>query len=189
MHIFAKMLFMSVLKKNKAFFVFLIKFGVTYLVLSLIYWAYLQQFNADAFEPDSMTTTVTRQAEYLVNLLGKNASIVPHTKEASWRFLINGKSVARIVEGCNAISVMILFTAFIIAFSSTFKRTTLFILAGLIIIHLLNVIRIALLCLSFYYYPQYNDLMHDILFPLFIYGVVFILWIIWVQKFAINANR
>jgi hypothetical protein len=30
--------------------------------------------------------------------------------------------------------------------------------------------------------------LHGVLFPLFIYGVVFILWVIWVSKFSLYAK-
>lgn len=185
---FCKKLLMKAVKNNKPFFLFLLKFGISYLLLSVIYWAYLNQFDAESFEPDGMTTVVAKQAKDIVLLFGDEATIKPHPKEASYVFFIKNKSVARIVEGCNAVSVMILFVAFIIAFSTTFKRTSLYIAAGVIIIHILNVIRVALLSLGFYYYPDYKELMHDILFPLFIYGVVFMLWVAWVIKFSGNAK-
>jgi exosortase family protein XrtF len=180
---------MGILQKNRPFFIFLLKFVLTYLVLSVIYWAYLSSYDAARFEPDGITRLVAQQSRYLVGLTEENAAIVPHATEASYRFLLNGKSMVRIVEGCNAVSVMILFTAFIIAFSGTLKKTSLYILAGIFIIHILNIARIAFLVLCVYYYPQYKGFMHDIFFPLFIYGVVFVLWVVWVTKFSGNAKR
>jgi exosortase family protein XrtF len=180
---------MSLIKKNRSFFIFLLKFGISYLLLSGLYTLYLKQFDASINEPDGVTTIVAHQSRDLAILFGEDASIKPHEREASYRFYINGKSIARIVEGCNAVSVMILFVAFIVAFSSALKRTVLFIIAGILVLHILNVIRVALLCMGYYHYPQYKQLLHDIVFPLFIYGVVFILWILWVQKFSGNARR
>jgi exosortase family protein XrtF len=180
---------MEIIRKNKPFFLFLLKFGVGYLVLSLAYWLYLSQFDAAKYEADGITRIVAYQTRDVVALLGEDAYTRPRHHENSFRFYVNGKSVARIVEGCNAVSVMILFTSFIIAFSSTLKRTLLYTLSGLVIIYALNVLRVALLCMSFYYYPQYNDIVHDIVFPLFIYGVVFLLWILWITKFSGHAKR
>ena len=179
---------MGILQKNRAFFLFLAKFGLSYLVLSCLYWLYLNQYDAAKFEPDGMTHTVAAQARAFVQLLGKDAAIEPRATEASYLFRINGRAVARVVEGCNAVSVMILFAAFIVAFSTTFKRTSLYILAGIIILHILNVLRVGLLCIGIYYYKEYTALMHDIIFPLFIYGVVFALWVVWVIKFSGNAG-
>ncbi|WP_159800143.1 exosortase family protein XrtF [Flavobacterium sp. MK4S-17] len=180
---------MSVLKNNKPFFLFLLKFGISYFVLGVIYWLYLSQYNASQFETDGITTIVTKQARDVLLWTGHDASIEPHTSEASYRLLLDGDSKVRIVEGCNAISVMILFTAFIIAFSSALKRTLLYIISGIIILYVLNIIRIALLVLGFNYYPEQKELLHDIVFPLFIYGVVFVLWVAWVMKFSANGKR
>lgn len=180
---------MSVWQKNRPFFLFLIKFGLSYLVLSVLYSLYLNQYDVENFEADGMTTLVAEQSSSLVEFIGKPSYIKPHLKEASYIFHVNGDSVSRIVEGCNAVSVIILFVAFIIAFSTTFKRTTLYIIAGILVIHILNVMRIALLGLGFYYYPEQEELMHDILFPLFIYGVVFMLWVLWVMKLSGNAKK
>lgn len=180
---------MGVLQKNKPFFVFLAKFALSYLLLSGLYWLYLSQYDAAAFEPDSITRIVAEQSRDIVNFLGEEARIRQRHSEASFRFFVNDKSVARVVEGCNAISVMILFAAFIVAFSTTLKKTSLYILAGFVIIHILNIARIALLGIGLYYYPQYGEFLHDILFPLFIYGVVFILWVAWVIKFSGNAAK
>ena len=180
---------MSIFKKNKAFFIFLAKFALSYLLFSGIYWLYLNQYDAAKFEPDGMTRLVAEQSVGFSKILGEDVYIKQRTKEASFKFYVNNKAVARVVEGCNAVSVMILFTAFIVAFSTTFKRTFLYIITGIAIIHFLNVVRVGLLGLGFYYYYDYRELMHDILFPVFIYGVVFVLWVLWVTKFSGNAAK
>jgi len=180
---------MSIIKKNRSFFIFLAKFGLSYLLLSGMYWLYLSQYDAAKMEPDGMTRLVAQQSCDFDKFLGEDVRIRQRKREASFRVFVNNKSVARVVEGCNAVSVMILFAAFIVAFSTTFKRTALYIIAGVLIIHILNVIRVGMLSLGFYYYYDYRRLLHDIIFPLFIYGVVFILWILWVIKFSGNAAK
>nr|WP_262486782.1 exosortase family protein XrtF [Flavobacterium subsaxonicum] len=183
-----KICYMGILQKNRTFFIFLLKFGLSYLVLSGLYWLFLNQYDAAHFEPDGMTTLVAHQSRDLVSFLGEDAAITPHPKEPSYYFYLHGKKIARIIEGCNALSVMILFAAFVVAFSTTFKRTALYILGGIIVLHILNIIRIALLSIGVYYYPEQEELLHDIVFPLFIYGVVFVLWVAWVTKFSRNAK-
>ena len=180
---------MGIVSHNKSFFLFLGKFAVAYLVLSGIYMAYLTNYEEQVPVTDPVTHSVARQTAALVHFFGDVAQLKQHPQEASDIFYVNRKSVARVVEGCNAISVMILFTAFIVAFSTTFKRTALYIVAGIVVIHLLNVLRIALISMGVYYYPGYTRFLHDIVFPLFIYGVVFLLWVLWVLKFYKNGNR
>jgi len=172
----------------RAFFIFLIKFFLVYGLLTVCYQYYLSTYNLLSFEPDGFTKFVAHQTEKLLQLFNDDSFVKPHERQASMKLIFNGKYVARIVEGCNAMSVMILFMAFVVAFKGKIKPTFLFILAGIVIIHILNVIRIALLASALYHYPQYEHLLHGVVFPLFIYGVVFALWVIWVQKFSIYGK-
>ncbi len=180
---------MGILQNNRRFFLFIIKFAGSYLLLSVIYWFYLSQYDAEAFEPDGMTTLVAKQASAFLNIVGEESHIAENPKEASWYFFVNGKRVARIVEGCNAVSVMALFAAFIIAFSTTWKRTSVYIIIGVVLLHILNVARIGLLGIGLFYYKEHGPLLHDIIFPVFIYGVVFVLWVAWVMKFSVNRKQ
>jgi len=85
--------------------------------------------------------------------------------------------------------VIILFVSFVIAFSGKTKTTILYVMGGSLLIHILNVVRIALLCILMYYFPKQEHFLHGVFFPLFIYGVVFILWVIWVNKFSFYAKK
>jgi exosortase family protein XrtF len=132
---------------------------------------------------------VSDQSEWLVNQLGYEAKTYLILNENFTRFYVDKSYVARVVEGCNALSVMILFVSFVVAFKGKLIHTLVFNLAGVLIIHTLNIIRIALLVIGLRYYEEYKTLMHDIIFPLFIYGVVFLLWIVWVNKFSIHGAK
>jgi len=100
------------------------------------------------------------------------------------KLYVNNEFLARIVEGCNAASIIILFISFIIAFAEKFKKTALFLLAGGVLIYVVNIIRIAILTIMYYEYPQYQEILHSVVFPAIIYGMVFILWMIWVRMLS-----
>lgn len=168
----------------KPFFVFLIKFFVLYVVLTVGYKLYLNQFDTARFEVDGFTQMVAEQSETVLVFLGKEAKTEPNAFEPCVNLIYNGKFVARIIEGCNALSVMILFAAFVFAFSGKWLKTFSYILLGCVLIHVLNVLRIAFLAMALYSYPDYEHILHGVIFPLFIYAVVFILWVLWVQKFS-----
>ena len=172
----------------KPFLLFLVKFIFSYLVLTIIYQYYLNQFDIKNNEVDGFTKLVSTQVEQLLLLFNGDAYIELHPSQPCYKFFYNGKYVSRIIEGCNALSVIILFISFVIAFSGKLKNTIYFIISGSIIIHVLNITRIALLMVAFYNFPEANFILHDILFPLVIYGAVFILWIIWVNKFSFYAK-
>jgi len=70
----------------------------------------------------------------------------------------NQKYLARIIEGCNGMSVIILLIAFVVAFSDTFKRTFLFILASNVLFMLLTI--------GLYNYPWRSEVMHKVIFPI-----------------------
>jgi len=114
--------------------------------------------------------------------------ITPHQKELSMKLIVNEVYLARIVEGCNAVSVMILFTSFILAFFGRWKITLLYIVFGCLCISAMNIARIAVLAAGLYEFPENSDFLHSVIFPLIIYGTVFILWVLWARLFSKYQN-
>lgn len=179
----------NTIHQHKPFFIFLLKFVLFYLIFTLIYKFYLNQFNVENKEVDGITEFVAHQTKNTLVFFGKDCMIRKHEFEASYKVIYFDKYLARIVEGCNAISVIILFASFVFAFSSKFKDTFLFIIFGAALVFFLNILRIALLAVGLYHYPEYEEFFHNIAFPVVIYGVVFVLWIVWVIKFSAYAKR
>lgn len=174
------------LTQFKPFLIFLSTFFAAYIVLTLLYKLYL-----NAFEPndvDGITDIVGKNVLQLMNLFHCDIDIHTSSTDSWLEVWYNKKYIVRIVEGCNAVSVIVLFISFVLAFSGKLKTTLLYILLGSLFIYILNVIRIALLIVLLFYFPQYNHLLHGTLFPLAIYGAVFILWIIWVNKYSKYAK-
>ncbi len=156
------------------------------MLLFLIYSFYLSknQKTAAVLACAPITKTVAEQSQFLLNSVGFNAEIEQHSSEMSIKLFINNTYVARVVEGCNAISIIILFIAFIVAFASGLKKTALYILFGSLVIYFINIVRIAVIALAIYKYPAYENVLHSIVFPGIIYGITFLLWFIWIQKFS-----
>jgi exosortase family protein XrtF len=173
-------------QNNKSVVLFLAKFFGAYLVLFLLYSFYIQntQVKEPYFACSPLTKSVANQTKQVVKFLGYTSEIEQHTKEVSVKLFVNDKFVARVIEGCNAISIIILFIAFIVAFSSTFKATSIYILVGSVLIYGINIFRIALISIAIYEFPQYESILHDYLFPGIIYGTTFLLWFIWIRKFS-----
>lgn len=179
----------KLLLQYKPFLLFLGKFIASYLLLTIVYQTYLNQFDADKAEVDSFTQIVADQSVSVLSWFDSKSYTMPHLKEPSVKIIYKGKYISRIIEGCNAISVIILFISFVVAFTGKFKNTILFILFGTVLIHILNVTRIALLCVGLYHFPKLEHLLHGVVFPLVIYGIVFLLWIIWVNKYSLYATE
>ena len=179
----------NTISQYKPFFTFLFKFLLFYIVITFVYKQYLNQFDSNKNEIDSVTMVVAEQAKKVMFWIENDVEFIKNASEPTIKVLVKSKYVARIIEGCNAVSVMILFAAFVFAFSTQWKKTVLFIIFGIVLIHVLNVIRIVLLSFALYYYPEYEEFLHGTIFPLFIYSVVFVLWILWVTKFSGYVKR
>ena len=131
-----------------------------------------------------MTKTVAYQTDELAKFLGYNTYTGQHESELSMKFFVGDVHASNIIEGCNSISILILFLTFIIAFSGSLKATIIFGIVGSLIIYVVNLFRILVLSMLMYKYPEYQYFLHNLLFPGIIYGTTFILWIIWVNKFS-----
>ena len=176
------------MKGNKTAVLFLIKFFGTYLLLFLLYSFYLEKTQSeiiDGFACAPITKTVAEQTKYVLTVFGYNAEVVQDTKTLSVKLFLNNKFTAYIVEGCNSISIIILFISFIVAFAGKFKTTVLYILFGSLLIYFTNIVRIAIIAIALIKYPQYQNVLHEIIFPSIIYGITFLLWFIWIRKFSI----
>ena len=174
------------MKSNKLIVIFLIKFFGTYALLFLCYSYYLEstQQKTNVYACSPITRTVANQTEFLLNSFGYEANVKQHPDEVSVMLSVDNVYIARVVEGCNSISIIILFVSFIIAFSGKFKTTFFYLLFGCVMIYAVNLIRIVILTIGLYNYPWRREILHSVIFPLIIYGLVFLLWMFWVNRFV-----
>ncbi|MFC2110514.1 exosortase family protein XrtF [Bacteroidota bacterium] len=174
------------MSKRKSIRFFLLKFFTTYFVLFAFYSVYLNrtQEKTPVFVCSPITNSVAEQTKNTLNFLGYNVRTEPHDMELSVKLLVNNVYTARVIEGCNSISLIILFIAFIIAFPGSFVATVLYAIIGSLLIYLVNILRIAFLTMALYKWPDEQELLHNLVFPSIIYGMVFLLWVIWVNVFS-----
>jgi exosortase/archaeosortase family protein len=94
-------------------------------------------------------------------------------------FTYNGRKIIGILNPCNGLEVMVLYSGFIIAMPTlvkSFKRKLLFILAGITGIIILNIIRCTTLSLIAFQYPQIFEFSHKYLFNLLVYSSMILAW-------------
>lgn len=97
---------------------------------------------------------------------------------------IDGTHGVLIGVPCNGMDLFALFAGFVIIFPGKIKYKLVYIPAGLLLIHLLNILRLVGLAMVVLYYPDSLDFNHKYTFTIIIYAVVFLLWILWVKKFS-----
>ncbi|MDL1913761.1 MAG: exosortase family protein XrtF [Bergeyella sp.] len=158
------------------------RFLTTYLALVFLYQIYLNAYKENGLDP--LSRKIAWCTSEIINTTNHYTSQLVDQKEYEgvW-FFINGKYTTRMVEGCNAVSIIILFIAFIFAFYKGYT-TFIFVGIGIILIYLINIARIVALNLIARSLPAYSKIAHDYFFPAIIYGTVVILWIIWIHYFA-----
>jgi exosortase family protein XrtF len=155
-----------------------------YSVLTIAYKVYLDQSDGSVYYPDFFTNMVGKQSQQLLIGLDYPTELEAHPEEPSLKLIVRNKYLARVVEGCNSVSIIILFMSFVVAFADDFKRTFLFILAGSVLIYAANLFRIVILSMGLYHYPWRREFLHSVVFPLIIYGMVFLLWMAWIHHFT-----
>lgn len=180
------MYFCYMLKDLKPVLIILLRFVGIYLVLVFGYQMYLNHYQYEVIDPFSRW--VAQHANWLQNSCGFYSQMQDGDHGEGLRFIVRGDYLSRMVEGCNAMSIMILFIAFIFAFYKGLK-TFIFVIVGLLIIHLMNFIRIACLNIVLADFPQWSKPFHDYFFPGIIYGTVIVLWIVWINFFVLKQQH
>ncbi|WP_300440301.1 exosortase family protein XrtF [Christiangramia sp.] len=176
---------LSLIRKYRLVLRFIFIFLGSYFLFSSLYNGFLILYDTENPEPDPLTQLVARQSGSLMQGFGyENVEVVMHYTGLSMKLMVDDYFLAGIVEGCNSASIIILFTSFVLAFFGKPVSTFLFIFAGSVIIYGTNLLRIVVLAVSIYEYPQYSGVMHSIFFPLAIYGTVFLLWLIWIRIYS-----
>jgi exosortase family protein XrtF len=174
------------LVQYKPFLLFLTVFFGSYILFTFLYQLFLNSFEKG--EADTATSWVAHNSTEMLSWFYHSAHLEEVKNEPFFLAYFQNRVILRIVEGCNGVSVIILFVSFVLAFSGSLKNTLLFVFGGSLIIYILNVLRIAILTVLLYYFPAQQHLLHGVLFPLIIYGSVFVLWVIWVNKFSKYAK-
>ena len=163
----------------------LLRFLGIWLLLFLLYQWYLNQFSGNI---DGFTKMISDQSAFLLNFTGYETVTKDFPSHETVQFYINGKVATRMVEGCNAVSVMIMFLAFVFAFYKGVK-TFYFAFAGIVLLYILNLFRIYVLNVIVVDFPALTKSAHDYFFPAIIYGGVVVLWLIWINKFVITDEK
>ena len=97
---------------------------------------------------------------------------------------IDGTSCLWVGDSCNGITLFALFIGFVVAYPGSIKNKLWFIPLGMILIHIINILRIVGLCMVLYYSPKTLDFNHTYTFTIIVYAFVFGLWLLWANRFS-----
>lgn len=170
---------MSIIKEFGPSIWFLGKFVGLYIILSLLYGLYINSYVPDT---DPVTVEVARQTSVVLEWFGEPNYTYAEDHRTGVRITSPTENVLSVYEGCNGLNVFIIFFSFLMAYGKPRKALWWFIPLGMVVIHVFNLARIGLLYHVTLYYPDYTYFTHKYLFTAIIYGVVFLLWLLWVLK-------
>ncbi|MFI5149125.1 MAG: exosortase X [Bacteroidia bacterium] len=161
----------------------LLRFFILFIVLyTSWYVAYELVINPNGKLDSMVINSSVFSTDHLLRLLGYT-TFTSHSDTI--RVVgIDGTNGVWIGDPCNGITLFALFTAFLLAFPGPAKHKFWFIPAGIFGIFLVNTIRIAGLCMIVLYKPQWLSFNHDYVFKILVYSFIFMLWMIWVNRFS-----
>lgn len=118
------------------------------------------------------------------NFPSENPELLPYTT-----IYMDGQGTISVAHECNGAVVMILFLAFVVAFSGLKRELWWYIPVGFIFIHLANLSRMILLTYLSFNNSSWLHFTHKFLFTALIYLMVFLLWIFWVNLMLKRDKR
>ena len=127
----------------------------------------------------------------LIQLSGSGLSILgydlipePINTENIRTIGVQGGHLLWIGDACNGAGLFAVFLIFLVAYPGPVKHKLWYGALGLIVIHTMNVLRIMALSIIVTINYELLNFNHDYTFYVVVYGCVFILWYVWVKRFA-----
>ena len=120
----------------------------------------------------------------ILTFLGHELIPEPANAENIRTIGVQGGHLLWIGDPCNGVGLFAVYLIFLLAYLGPWKHKSWFAVLGLLSIHLINVLRIAALCIVVTIDYELLNFNHDYTFYIVVYGWVFLLWAVWVRRFA-----
>ena len=162
--------------------------GVIYFVIVLFAADFVWKFMMDGDESDVLVTffglDVTAAFNfvsmhfangifYVLNFFGSDVM-----QRNNILFFDNGNSI-RIIWGCTGIKQGFIYCCIIAFARGSWKKKLWYIPAGLLVVYLFNLFRMAVIVELFRDFPHWFDFLHGFLFKYAFYGTIFLMWLFW----------
>lgn len=163
--------------QQKKISLFVAKLLVSYLATYIIYEQILIPYT------DIDNTTIRSLLDFSKALLSAFGfdSFIDYTDAVVG---IRGSSGVNVGYACDGLSLFLLFSVFILAFPGKALFKIFYTLVGCALIHLLNSCRIAALAIIHLKQPELLHFHHTYTFTIFIYGIIFMLWVLKVNIYT-----
>lgn len=124
-----------------------------------------------------MAEEVYRESAWMIDVLLNIVRV-----DDSMQIYFPNNCMIYVNSGCSGLKQILQFSLLIFLFPGPRIKKLWFIPLGVIIVHLTNVVRVVGLAVVMNYWPKYWDFSHDYVFRPLFYIVIFILWVVWVER-------
>lgn len=172
-------LFPSVIRK------FLVRSFILFVVWKCFY---LFLFSEKRIIDRPLTELVSNQAVNLLNIINHSKEFISrpsfsiHETEGLTRFtptnliLFKDHVIIVMLDSCNGLELLVLYVGFIIAMPAVWHRKFFFSVFGIILIHVMNLLRCVGLAELAINWHNVFDIAHHYVFKVIIYATIFFLW-------------
>ena len=168
----------------------LIRFlGVGFLGYLIWYVAYQYFLKDQTMMDEYLIHSMVVASESVLRFMGYGLYEVT-SSELRWQIgIADSVGLLQIGAPCDGLVLFALFAVFIVAFPGPVQRKLWFIPAGILLIHLANLVRVVSLVIIQYNRPQSLKFNHDYTWTVLIYGFIFWLWYMWATRFSHAATQ
>lgn len=173
----------GIVRNNTALFKFLLKLAfliISWKILFHFIWHSPELLNAYNSFSLYLIAIIIDCSAFLLELSGEEVFINYPLRIVG----LVGTAGVTIGEPCIGYDTMAFYCALIIAARGKVKHKLWFIPSGLVLLYFLNLMRIAGLAFLVRLDPFIWELNHKLIFKVIIFGVLFILWQIWLNRFS-----
>ena len=151
-------------------YVFLLKAFLFYIVWQITYdYVIAPDQRIDYF----LSTSVASMTTFILSAMDWDISV-------SGRVVtISGFRGVEVLNECNALKLMALYSGFILAYTGNAVKKIWYVLGGIGLIYVLNVLRIVAFSLATVYFQAHWDTFHEISSFIFFYPLILWLWFKW----------
>jgi len=139
-------------------------------IVTFLGWNISVPFNFMASQVANATFKILQLFGFDINMFDNN--VLRH---------VNGVAV-RIVWSCTGLKQAYIFVCIIAFYSGQYKRKLWYIAAGLVVIYIVNILRIAAITALVKPFPEQFELFHEYIFKYLFYVILFGMWVLWDEK-------
>ncbi|TAE87021.1 MAG: hypothetical protein EAY81_04715 [Bacteroidetes bacterium] len=173
---------------NKQLLRFLFLTGITYVLWLVTYEFFIKP---SGFIDHLITENISYFICLFLDWLGypSHYNIAQHVGETYIFLNQNTFPLIRVGASCNGLELLVLFSIFIVFFPGKITTKAWYIPLGLLVIHALNIFRNTMLTLMEIHQSIYFEFFHRYVFIFMVYGVIFLLWMWWVNHQPIKPTH